>query len=157
MCPDSSTQLALRSFGADHFGTHASFLQTWGKSQTVAKCCLIMWYEGQSEALKKLTWKGDIYINIYIDITTTKPNRPNWPIWWKWGGLHFPLGAVEGGPIFLKRRKTEEDLKQKCICWCKQTYKQKDGLTDIATLRLNWPSESIHGKSPFWMEDGGIT
>ena len=26
---------------------------------------LVMWSEGQWEASKKITWKGDIYINIY--------------------------------------------------------------------------------------------
>ena len=46
---------------------------------------LIMWSEGQWEALKKLIWKGDIYIQIYIymDIATTRPNRPSGPIRWK--------------------------------------------------------------------------
>ena len=44
---------------------------------------LVMWSEGQWEALTKFVWVGDIFIFISTDIATTRPNRPSWPFLWK--------------------------------------------------------------------------
>ena len=44
---------------------------------------LVMWPEGQWEALKKIAWEGDKHTDTQTDMSTLWPTRPRRPSWWK--------------------------------------------------------------------------
>ena len=82
--PLKSAKIALKK--------SAKSIDQWGLTNGGLK--LIMWSEGQWEASKKNCMeRGQQTTNTRTDIATTRPNRPNGPIRWKYD-YYFRLSEI---------------------------------------------------------------
>ena len=70
-----------------------------------------MWPVGQWEASKKIAWEGDIPIQPYTHIATTRPNRPRGPIRWKTmsGNVSAVLAWNTSEGLYLRRCDVSHD------------------------------------------------